>query len=100
MLGRTARPPEAGQMPARSQPPNPPPGVGPTSPAAPLVGAPRSLGELRLLRRLGSGGMSDVYLAYHAPSRRSVAVKVLADHLAADRSFVRRFGQEARLSRE
>ena len=75
------------------------PPTGATGPVAPLVGALRSLGEFRLLRLLGSGGMSAVYLAYHPPSRRTVAVKVLADHLASDHSCVRRFAQEAQLSR-
>jgi eukaryotic-like serine/threonine-protein kinase len=90
-------------MSARPHPSNSPAGLArpvPTAEVAPLVGELRSLGDLRLLRRLGSGGMSEVFLAYHAASGRTVAVKVLADHLAGDQSFVHRFAQEAYLSRK
>ena len=37
----------------------------------------RSIGEFRLLRRLGSGGMADVYLAEQESLGRHVAVKIL-----------------------
>lgn len=53
----------------------------------------------RLLRRVGEGGMSTVYLSYDVPARRAVAVKLLADHLAGRREFINRFYREARLSR-
>ena len=60
--------------------------------------APRVVAGYRLLRRLGEGGMSEVYLSYDVPARRPVAVKLLADHLAGRREFVSRFHREARLS--
>jgi eukaryotic-like serine/threonine-protein kinase len=60
---------------------------------------PRSVGGYRLLRTVGEGGMSTVYLSYDVPARRAVAVKVLADHLAGQSEFVNRFYREARLSR-
>lgn len=53
----------------------------------------------RLLRQIGSGGMSTVFLSYDVNLGRQVAVKLLADHLAHSREFVSRFYREARLSR-
>ncbi|MBX9580141.1 MAG: protein kinase, partial [Gemmataceae bacterium] len=58
----------------------------------------RAVAGLRLLRRIGEGGMSTVYLGYDVPARRSVAVKVLADHLAGQPEFVHRFYREAKNS--
>lgn len=59
---------------------------------------PRTLGEYRILRRLGEGGMGAVYLAYHEGQKQQVAIKVLADHLASNQDFVARFYREARSS--
>jgi serine/threonine-protein kinase len=61
--------------------------------------APRVIGGYRLLRQIGHGGMSTVYLSYDVTAGHQVAVKVLADHLATSREFVTRFYREARLSR-
>jgi serine/threonine protein kinase len=49
----------------------------------------------RLERRLGVGGMSTVQLAFDTRLERNVAVKLLAEHLAEDPSFVSRFRREA-----
>ena len=62
-------------------------------------GEPRFVAGYRLLRRVGEGGMSTVYLSYDVPGRRAVAVKLLADHLSGQREFVTRFYREARFSR-
>lgn len=61
---------------------------------------PATVGRYRLLRRLGVGGMSEVYLAHDPADHSAVAVKVLAAHLSCDKQFVNRFYREARLSRE
>lgn len=63
------------------------------------TGEPRAVAGYQLLRQVGEGGMSSVYLSYDVPGRRSVAVKLLADHLAGKIDFVNRFYREARLSR-
>jgi serine/threonine-protein kinase len=59
----------------------------------------RRLGEYRILRRLGEGGMGAVYLAYHEASDRQVALKVLSDQLASNQGFVDRFYREAKSGR-
>jgi eukaryotic-like serine/threonine-protein kinase len=49
----------------------------------------------KLDRRLGVGGMATVQLAFDTRLERYVAVKLLAEHLAEDASFVSRFRREA-----
>ncbi|MGH2715278.1 MAG: protein kinase domain-containing protein, partial [Thermoleophilaceae bacterium] len=52
-------------------------------------------GRYRIERRLGAGGMSTVFQATDSVLERSVAVKLLAEHLAEDEAFVARFRREA-----
>ena len=59
----------------------------------------KSIGGRRLLRRLGTGGMSEVYLAYDAPRHTHVAVKVLPEDLAKNVTYVDRFRREAEIGR-
>src|SRR5258708_12533935 len=59
-----------------------------------LVG--RSLGQFRIVERIGAGGMATVFKAYQPNLDRYVAVKVLPAYHARDPIFVKRFKQEAR----
>lgn len=54
------------------------------------------LGEFRLKRKLGAGGMGDVYLAEQESLDRRVAVKTLKKKFASDPKFVERFYREAK----
>ena len=53
------------------------------------------LGHYEIVRRIGRGGMGDVYLGYEAALDRKVAIKVLPADLARSEDFVRRFRTEA-----
>lgn len=54
------------------------------------------LGKYRLLKLLGKGGMSSVYLAEHTLLHRLCAIKVLPAKLVHDSAFLQRFHREAR----
>ena len=56
----------------------------------------RRLGGYRLVRRLGSGAMADVYLAEQISLGRHVAIKVLRPETLRHPAAVSRFEQEAR----
>jgi len=81
------------------QPSNPIPGSLPpgNQPAAPpetdLTG--QMLGDFQILRRLGQGGMGQVYLAKQISLNRNVAFKLLKPELAANEVALRRFKAEA-----
>ena len=53
-------------------------------------------GRYRILRKLGSGGMANVYLAEDEVLGRRVAIKILNDRHAGDDQFVERFRREAK----
>jgi serine/threonine protein kinase len=53
------------------------------------------LGKYKLLRRIGSGGMSTVYLAEHTLMHRQRAIKVLPRKRVNDSSYLARFHLEA-----
>jgi eukaryotic-like serine/threonine-protein kinase len=53
-------------------------------------------GRYRVLRRIGSGGMADVYCAEDSHLGRHVAIKVLHRRFAQDQEFVERFRREAK----
>jgi serine/threonine protein kinase len=55
----------------------------------------RQLGDYLLLRRLGQGGMAEVYLAEQISLCRRIAFKVLRSNLALDANYIRRFRVEA-----
>ena len=52
-------------------------------------------GRYRLERKLGGGGMADVWLAEDQELGRKVAIKMLHDRYANDTQFVERFRREA-----
>jgi len=56
-----------------------------------------TLGDYRLLAKLGEGGMGTVFKAHQVSLDRDVAVKVLSKHLASNPDFVQRFQREARI---
>jgi eukaryotic-like serine/threonine-protein kinase len=53
-------------------------------------------GRYRILRKLGSGGMANVYLAEDEDLGRRVAIKILNERYAHDDSFNERFRREAK----
>jgi beta-lactam-binding protein with PASTA domain/tRNA A-37 threonylcarbamoyl transferase component Bud32 len=53
-------------------------------------------GRYRIIRKLGSGGMANVYLAEDEDLGRRVAIKILNDRYANDDLFIERFRREAK----
>ena len=58
----------------------------------------RQLGQYRLRRRIGAGGMGEVYLAEHQLLKRPCAVKLIRPGDAADPRALERFEREVRLT--
>jgi serine/threonine protein kinase len=53
-------------------------------------------GRYRVLRKIGGGGMADVYLCEDLTLGRRVALKVLLQRFLDDPNFVERFRREAK----
>ena len=53
-------------------------------------------GRYRIVRKLGAGGMADVYLAEDQELGRRVAIKILNNRHANDAQFIERFRREAK----
>src|SRR5579871_3697118 len=70
-----------------------------TPPPVPLGDGPdltgRTLGDFHVLRRLGQGGMGQVYLAEQLSLKRKVALKILRADVACNPTSLQRFRQEA-----
>ncbi len=61
-----------------------------------MIAVGQSIGNYRILSKLGTGGMGVVYLAEHPQIGKRVALKVIHRELASNREVVMRFFQEAR----
>lgn len=67
----------------------------PTAEDPPVDYSGRVLNDFELVRRIGIGGMGQVYLARQQSLKRQVAIKVLRGELAANPTNLRRFKAEA-----
>src|SRR5262249_19236609 len=67
----------------------------PISPRAEIDLTGNSLGDFHVLRRLGQGGMGQVYLAEQVSLKRKVALKLLRPELSANPISLQRFKAEA-----
>ncbi len=63
-----------------------------------IVAEGAALGRYVLERRVGAGGMAEVWQALDSTLERPVAVKVITGELCADASFVQRFLREAKVT--
>ena len=70
-----------------------PEGPGPAIQTLDLTG--KTLGDFQILRRLGEGGMGQVYLAEQISLKRKVALKLLKADLASNPTALQRFKSEA-----
>jgi serine/threonine-protein kinase len=61
-----------------------------------LIGPGQTIGNYRILNKIGTGGMGAVFVAEHPAIGKKVAVKVIHRELAANKEVVSRFFQEAR----
>lgn len=62
--------------------------------------AEQSIPGYRLVAKLGSGGMGEVFKAVQEKSGRTVALKILFPHLASDPHFMDRYNREVRAALE
>ena len=68
---------------------------GPSGSLSPSDLTGQTVNDFKVLRRLGQGGMGQVYLAEQVSLRRKVALKVLKPELAANEISLKRFESEA-----
>src|SRR5262249_30702119 len=70
--------------------------AGDQAPSATRRALPERLGDYRILREVGRGGMGAVYEAVQESLGRHVALKVLPFHSLMDALYLQRFHREAR----
>jgi serine/threonine-protein kinase len=92
MVDQSTRPPTANTTPAAQS----------RAPDAASAGAAAKkksdrIGEYKITKELGEGGMGKVYKGRQESLERDVAIKVLSKHLASNADFVQRFQREARI---
>ncbi|MBA3451863.1 MAG: protein kinase [Deltaproteobacteria bacterium] len=61
-----------------------------------MIAAGQTIGNYRILAKIGTGGMGAVYLAEHPQIGKRIALKVIHRELAGNKDVVQRFFQEAR----
>ncbi|MEW6746674.1 MAG: protein kinase [Planctomycetota bacterium] len=86
--------PVLGELPGPERPGPPADEHSGTEPRQPIETG-RSLGDFRIIREIGRGGMGVVYEAEQVSLHRTVGLKVLPAHLTLDRRTVERFHVEA-----
>jgi hypothetical protein len=64
------------------------------------VYASRSIGRYRLEKRIGRGGMGEVWVAYHEQLERNVALKILVPEAGTDPQTIARFEREVMATAE
>jgi serine/threonine-protein kinase len=62
------------------------------------LGVGYSLSHYRILKKIGAGGMGEVFLATDTQLKRSVALKILPAEFCCDAERIQRFKQEARVA--
>ena len=67
----------------------------PVSEARPAPAREQRIGHYELVRKIGSGGIAEIFLARQPSLDRLVAVKVLSARLTSDPDILRRFDREA-----
>jgi len=60
----------------------------------------RSIGRYHLVRKIGAGGMGEVWCAYHAALKRQVAIKILRPEAGMAEVRIARFEREVRATTE
>ena len=53
----------------------------------------------KILSKIGSGGMSKVYLAQNTKTDKKVAIKILNESLSSDPDYIKRFKREVEISK-